>query len=468
MLDKFKDECGVFGIFGHPEAANLTYLGLYALQHRGQESAGIATADGQRLRVSRAMGHVAEAFGEETLAKLPGHLAIGHTRYSTAGESKLENAQPFLIDCAHGQIAVAHNGNLVNARELRDELVRAGSIFQTSSDTEVVLHLYARSKAAGVEEALQESIAQIRGAYSLLLATKNRLIAARDPHGFRPLALGKLGEAWIICSETCAMDLIGATYVRDVEPGEILIVSDGGLRSIKQFPPQPLAHCVFEHVYFARPDSYVFGTSVNDVRTEFGRILAREAPADADVVVPIPDSGVCAALGYAEESRIPFQMGLIRNHYIGRTFIQPQQSIRHFGVKVKLNPVRSILEGKRVVLLDDSIVRGTTSRKIVKMVKAAGAREVHLRISCPPTVSPCFYGVDTPNRAELIGATHTVDEIRKYVEADTLAYLSLGGLRAAVGSGQNSYCTSCYTGVYPVAFPRDEQAYLQLALKAVD
>ena len=468
MLDKFKDECGVFGIFGHPEAANLTYLGLYALQHRGQESAGIVTADGERMLASRAMGHVADAFDEAALEALPGHLAIGHTRYSTAGASQLYNAQPFLIDCAHGQIAVAHNGNLVNAAELREELVRDGSIFQTSSDTEVLLHLYARSKAPSVEEALVESITQIQGAFSFALLTKNRLIAARDPHGFRPLAVGRLGEAWIVCSETCALDLIGATYVRDVEPGEVLIISDGGLRSIRAFPPAPLAQCVFEHVYFARPDSYVFGRSVNDVRTELGRVLAREAPVDADVVVPIPDSGVCAATGLAEEARLPLRMGLIRNHYVGRTFIQPQQSIRHFGVKVKLNPVRSILEGKSVVLVDDSLVRGTTSRKIVKMVKAAGAREVHLRISCPPTVSPCFYGVDTPSRSELIAATHTSEEIRKYIGADTLAYLSLEGLRSAVGSSQSSYCTSCYTGVYPVAFPRSERAHQQLALKVVD
>ena len=466
--DKFNDECGVFGIFGHPEAANLTYLGLYALQHRGQESAGIAAGDGEKMRVSRAMGHVADVFTSDALEGLPGHLAIGHTRYSTAGESKLQNAQPMLIDCAHGQIAVAHNGNLVNARELRDELVRNGSIFQTSSDTEVALHLYARSKAISVEDALIESVVQLSGAFSFAFLTKNRLIAARDPHGFRPLALGRLGDAWIVCSETCALDLIGATYVRDVEPGEVLVISDGGLRSHHPFPPAPLAHCVFEHVYFARPDSYVFGRSVNEARTALGEHLSREAPVPADVVVPIPDSGVCAAIGYATEARLPLQMGLIRNHYIGRTFIQPQQSIRHFNVRVKLNPVRSILEGRRVILVDDSIVRGTTSRKIVKMVRAAGAREVHLRISCPPTVSPCFYGVDTPSRAELIAATHTAEEIRKYVEADSLAYLSLEGLRAAVGGDQSSYCTSCYTGVYPVAFPRDEQAYLQLALKAVD
>jgi amidophosphoribosyltransferase len=467
-MDKFNDECGVFGIFGHPEAASLTSLGLYALQHRGQESAGIASADGERMRVARGMGQVADAFKEETIEKLAGHLAIGHTRYSTAGDSKIENAQPFLIECAHGQIAVAHNGNLVNARELRDDLVRAGSIFQTTSDTEVVLHLYARSRAPSVEEALVESIAQISGAFSMVLLTKNRLIAARDPHGFRPLALGRLGDAWIVCSETCALDLISATYVRDIEPGELLIISDGGLRSIKPYPRSPLAHCVFEHVYFARPDSYVFGRSVNEVRTSLGRILAAESPADADVVVPIPDSGVCAAIGFAEKAELPLQFGLIRNHYVGRTFIQPQQSIRDFSVKVKLNPVRSILEGRRVVLVDDSIVRGTTSRKIVRLVKAAGAREVHVRISCPPTVSPCFYGVDTPSRKDLIGATHTIEEIREYIEADSLAYLSITGLREAVGERKDSYCTSCYTGVYPVSFPQDEQAYLQLALKAVD
>ncbi len=467
-MDKFKDECGVFGIFGNPEAANLTYLGLRALQHRGQESTGIATADGAKMRIARAMGHVEDAFDQSTLESLPGHIAIGHTRYSTAGDSKLLNAQPILIDCSHGQIAIAHNGNLVNARELRDQLVQDGSIFQTSSDTEVVLHLYARSKAPSVEDALIESIAQVRGAFSFVLLTTNRLIAARDPHGFRPLVLGRLGDAYIVCSETCALDLIDAKYVRDVEPGELLVISDGGLRSLKPFPPVPLSHCVFEHVYFARPDSYVFGRSVNEVRTNLGRILAREAPVDADVVVPIPDSGVCAAIGFAEAAKLPLQMGLIRNHYVGRTFIQPQQSIRHLSVRVKLNPVRSILEGKRVVLLDDSIVRGTTSRKIVKMVKAAGAREVHLRISCPPTISPCFYGVDTPSRAELIAATHSVEEVRKHVSADTLAYLSLEGLREAVAPDQASYCTSCYTGVYPVAFPRDQERYLQLALKAVD
>jgi amidophosphoribosyltransferase len=463
--DKFRDECGVFGIFGHPEAANLTYLGLYALQHRGQESAGIAASDGTTVRISKSMGYVADAFSEKTLERLPGRIAIGHVRYSTSGDSKIDNAQPILIDCTHGQIAIGHNGNLVNASELKDDLVKRGSIFQTSTDTEVILHLYARSRAASSDEAIIDAISHAQGAFSLVLMTKERLIAVRDPHGFRPLALGRLGDAIIVCSETCALDLIGATYVRDVEPGEVVIVSAAGVKSFKPFAPAPSAQCVFEHVYFARPDSYVFGESVNEVRTNLGRLLAREQPVDADVIVPVPDSGVCAAVGFAEESGIPMRVGLIRNHYVGRTFIEPQQAIRHFGVRVKLNPVRSILEGKRVVLVDDSLVRGTTSRKIVKMVKAAGAKEVHMRISCPPTISPCFYGIDTPKRSELIGATHTLAEIRKYIDADSVGYLSLEGLLSSVGSKRASYCTSCYTGQYPVAFPRDEAAYLQLALK---
>jgi amidophosphoribosyltransferase len=465
MLDKFKDECGVFGIFGHPEAANMTYLGLYALQHRGQESGGIAASDGVQVRVSRAMGYVADVFDTETLAGLPGTLAVGHVRYSTAGTSQLLNAQPILIDCAHGQIAIGHNGNLVNAQELRDELVRQGSIFQSNSDTEVVLHLYARSRATTVEDAIVESVRQAQGAFSFVLLTRDKLIAVRDPHGFRPLALGRLGDAMVVCSETCAMDLIGATYMRDVEPGEVLVISAQGMRSIRPFPPAQLAHCIFEHVYFARPDSYVFGKSVNEVRTNLGRILAIEQPVDADVVVPVPDSGVCAAMGYAEESGVPLRMGLIRNHYVGRTFIEPQSAIRHFGVRVKLNPVKSILEGRRVVLIDDSIVRGTTSRKIVKMVRASGAKQVHVRISGPPTISPCFYGIDTPRRSELIAATHTLEEITKYLDADSVAYLSLEGLLNAVGADRGSYCSSCYTGRYPVEFPRDEASYLQLALK---
>ena len=466
MLDKFKDECGVFGIFGHPEASNLTYLGLYALQHRGQESAGIAASDGVQIRVSKAMGHVNEAFNAETLSRLPGRLAVGHVRYSTAGESRLANAQPIVVDSMHGQLALGHNGNLINAAELRDALVRQGAIFQTSVDTEVVVHLFARSQSENAEAAIVDAISQVRGAFSFVVMTKDRLVGVRDPHGFRPLALGRLGDAWVFASETCAMDLIGATYVRDVEPGEVVVVSAHGVKSFKPFAPaQKAQQCVFEHVYFARPDSYVFGESVNEVRTELGRRLARESGVSADVVVPIPDSGVCAAIGYSEAANLPMRMGLIRNHYIGRTFIQPQQSIRHFGVRVKLNPVRSILEGKRVVLVDDSIVRGTTSRKIVRMVRSVGAKEVHMRISCPPTVSPCFYGVDTPRKSELIAATHTLEEIRKYLDADSVAYLSLDGLTGAVPDGKSKYCTSCYTGVYPVAFPRDEAAYLQLALK---
>jgi amidophosphoribosyltransferase len=465
MLDKFREECGVFGIFGHAEASNLTYLGLYALQHRGQESAGIAASDGVQMRVSKAMGHVNEAFNSDTLSKLPGHMAVGHVRYSTAGESGVVNAQPLVVDSMHGEVAVCHNGNLINAGELRDALVRVGAIFQSTSDTEVVVHLFARSQGDGAEAAFVDAVSQVRGAFSFVAMTKDRLIGVRDPHGFRPLAIGKLGESWVFCSETCALDLIGATYVRDVEPGEVVVATAHGLRSIKPFAPAKVSQCIFEHVYFSRPDSYVFGESVNEVRTEFGRRLARESGVEADVVVPIPDSGVCAAIGFSEASGIPMRMGLIRNHYVGRTFIQPQQSIRHFGVRVKLNPVKSILEGKRVVLVDDSIVRGTTSRKIVRMVRSAGAREVHMRISCPPTISPCFYGVDTPRKSELIAATHTLEEIRKYLDADSVAYLSLDGLTGAVPDGRTRYCTSCYTGVYPVAFPRDEVAYLQLALK---
>ena len=466
--DKFNDECGVFGIYGHPEAPALTRLGLYALQHRGQESAGIATADGERLRLTRAMGQVSEAFDERFLNSMTGDVAVGHVRYSTAGDSRIVNAQPLLIDCVHGEIALCHNGNLVNAAELRSYLVGRGHIFQTNSDTEVVLHLYARSQAPTPQDAIVESVAQVRGAFSLLLLTKDHLIAVRDPHGFRPLALGTLGDATVICSETCALDLIGAKYQRDVEPGEVLVIGRDGPRSYRPFQTAQFSHCVFEHVYFARPDSLVFGQSVNEVRTNLGRLLAKEAPADADVVVPIPDSGMCAAVGFAEESGLPIRMGLIRNHYVGRTFIAPQQEIRGFRVRVKLNPVRSILENKKVILVDDSLVRGTTSRKIVGMVRAAGAREIHMRISCPPTMSPCYYGIDTPSRSELLGATHSIDEIRDFVKSDTLSYLSLDGLRQAVGHRSGDYCTSCYTGEYPVEAPKDAEAYMQMALKLPD
>jgi amidophosphoribosyltransferase len=466
--DKFKDECGVFGIFGHPDAAHMTYLGLYALQHRGQESAGIAVARDGRLKLSRAMGYVSDVFSESVLQGLEGQAAIGHVRYSTFGDSRVVNAQPILIECAHGQIALCHNGNLVNATELRDELVGKGSIFQTNSDTEVVLHLYARSTAGTAEDAIVESVSRVRGAFSLAMLTPNSLIAVRDPYGFRPLALGRLGDAYVVCSETCAMDLIGATYERDVEPGEVMVIDRDGVRSYTPFAPKAPAHCVFEHVYFARPDSYVFGKSVNEVRTNLGRLLAKESGVEADVVVPIPDSGVCAAAGFAEASGVPLRMGLIRNHYVGRTFIHPQQSIRGFKVKVKLNTVRNIVEGQRVILVDDSIVRGTTSKKIVAMIKAAGAREVHMRISCPPTVSPCYYGIDTPHRDELIAATQSVKEIQEFMGADSLQYLSLDGLREAVGSGNNDYCTACYTREYPVEPPTDEAAYMQMVFKLAE
>jgi amidophosphoribosyltransferase len=469
MFDKFREECGVFGIIDHPEASKLSYLGLYALQHRGQESAGIAASDGDQIRVAKGMGLVNDVFDPPALAKLTGSLSIGHVRYSTAGESRISNAGPIVVrDSAHGPIAVGHNGNIVNASELRDALVRQGAIFHATTDSEVFVHLFSRSREDGAEAALVDALSQVRGAYSIVMMTQDRLIGARDPHGFRPLAIGRLGAAWVICSETCALDLIGATYVRDVEPGEVVVISQHGLRSLRPFPVASRSQCIFEHVYFARPDSYVFGESVNERRTEFGRRLAQESGVPADVVVPIPDSGVCAAIGYSEAAGVPMRMGLIRNHYVGRTLIEPQQSIRHFGVRVKLNPVRSILEGRRVVLVDDAIVRGTTSRKIVRMVRSAGAREVHMRISCPPTISPCFYGVDTPRRSELIAATHTLEEIRRYLDADSVAYLSLEGLTGAVDGGRASYCTSCYTGVYPVAFPRDEQAYLQLTLKLND
>jgi amidophosphoribosyltransferase len=453
--DHFHDECGVFGVFGHPEAANLTYLGLYALQHRGQESAGIVSSDGNELYLHRSMGEVEEIFQPSVLAKLPGNLAIGHTRYSTAGDKALLNAQPIMIDCNKGKVALGHNGNLTNAAEWRRKLEHRGSIFQTNSDTEVIVHLIARSQARNLSGALGDALNQVEGAYSLLVLTQDELYAVRDPRGFRPLVLGRLpatetaGETWLVASETCAFDLLNAQYVREVEPGEMVRISKSGIESIRFAPEKLQQHCVFEHVYFARPDSIIFGRSVNESREELGRLLAKEHPADADIVVPVPDSGVPAAVGYALESKIPFRMGLIRNHYIGRTFIEPSQAIRNFGVKLKLNPVRGLIEGKRVVLVDDSIVRGTTSRKIVRMVREAGAKEVHVRISCPPTISPCYYGVDTPTREELIASSNSPEEIRKFLGADSLGYISLPGLRRAVNDTEGKFCTSCYTGVYP-------------------
>jgi amidophosphoribosyltransferase len=461
--DRFHDRCGLFGIFRHSEAANLTYLGLYALQHRGQESAGIVTSDAEKLRCEKGMGLVNDVFDDKRLQALTGDRAIGHVRYSTAGDTVAENAQPYLIDCHRGPIAVCHNGNLVNAATLKQQLEAAGAIFQSNSDTEVILHLYARSHKERLEDAISASLTKLLGAFSLLFLTKDSLVAARDPWGFRPLVVGRLGDATIVTSETCALDLIDAEYVREVEPGELLVIDDSGMRSFRPFPPEPKAQCVFEHVYFARPDSVVFGRNVLASRLELGRQLAREAPAAADIVVPVPDSGMGAALGYSEESGLPFQWGLIRNHYVGRTFIEPKQKVRSFGVKVKLNPVPSVLEGKRVVLIDDSIVRGTTSRKIVRMVREAGAREVHMRISSPPTTGPCYYGIDTPSRHELIAATHDVEEIRSHIEADSLGYLSHEGLLKAVGDPVgNRFCSACFTGRYPVAVSQPEEWQLQL------
>ena len=447
--DHFRDHCGVFGIFGHPEASKLTYLGLYALQHRGQESAGIASSDGTDVHFRKSLGLVQEIFTPDVLAKLSGTVAIGHTRYSTAGDNVLINAQPLVIDCNKGKIAVGHNGNLTNATEMRRKLEHRGSIFQTTSDTEVIVHLIARSAARNLSGAIADALVQVEGAYSLLLLTRDEMYAIRDPRGFRPLVLGRIDGAWAVASETCAFDLIDAEYVREVEPGEMVRISRAGVESIRFAPEKDRQHCVFEHVYFARPDSVVFGRPVNESREQLGRLLAREHPVDADIVTPVPDSGVPAAVGYAAESGIAFRMALIRNHYVGRTFIEPEQTIRDFGVKLKLNPVRRMIEGKRVVLVDDSIVRGTTSRKIVRLVREAGATEVHMRISCPPTISPCYYGVDTPRRDELIAARQSVEEIREFLSADSLGYLSLESLRAGVEDKKGNFCTSCYTGSYP-------------------
>jgi amidophosphoribosyltransferase len=461
MFDRFREACGIFGILGRPEAANLTYLGLYALQHRGQESAGIVASDGQSLHLERGMGLVADVFTETRLRRLNGALAIGHVRYSTTGSSQLKNAQPILASYRHGGVALAHNGNLVNAHLLKAELEAQGSIFSSTTDTEVIVHLIARSSRGNLVEATAEALSRVSGAYSLVVMNETELLGIRDPHGFRPLSLGRLQDSWVLASESCAFDLIDATFVRDVEPGEFIHITPQGMQSYRPFPPSRPAQCIFEYIYFSRPDTLLYGQNVAGVRKALGRQLAREAPAEADLVIPVPDSGVPAALGYAQESGFPFDHGLIRNHYVGRTFIEPKQSIRHFGVKVKLNPVREILEGKRVVVVDDSIVRGTTSRKIVTMLRSAGAREVHMRISSPPTVSPCFYGIDTPTRKELIASSHSVEEIRRYIRADSLGYLSMQGLLAAVGKDAG-FCHACFSLQYPVAFPMEDLAQLRL------
>ncbi len=461
MLDRFHEACGVFGILGSLEAPNLTYLGLYALQHRGQESAGIVASDGENLHLEKAMGLVADVFTEARLKRLRGRLAIGHVRYSTTGSSQLKNAQPILATCRHGTVALAHNGNLVNAQELRAELEAHGSIFNSSTDSEVIVHLIARSKSDDLVEATAEALNQVRGAYSLVVMNEQELLGIRDPHGFRPLSLGKLGDAWVLASESCAFDLIEARFVRDLEPGEFLRIGADGVRSYFPLPKCRTAQCIFEYIYFARPDSVLFGQNIAGVRKALGRQLAEDSPADAELVIPVPDSGVPAALGFSERSGIPFDHGLIRNHYVGRTFIEPKQNIRHFGVKIKLNPVRELLEGKRVVVVDDSIVRGTTSRKIVSMVRSAGAREVHMRISSPATISPCYYGIDTPTRKELIASSHSVGEICRYIRADSLGYLSLAGLLKAVGKDVG-FCHACFSMEYPVSFPMEDEAQLSL------
>ncbi len=450
-----REECGIFGIYGHEDAAKLTYFGLYALQHRGQESAGIAVSDGCQIQDYKHMGLVPDVFDEQTLNQLRGHMAIGHVRYSTTGSSLLSNAQPFVVFHDNEHYAIGHNGNLINAYELRRELESNGAIFQSTMDTEVVMHLMAKNLKHGIDQALVEVMTRIKGAYSLVMCTKDKLIGVRDPRGFRPLCLGKLNDSHVLASETCALDLIEADYVRDIEPGEIVILDKNGLRSIKPLPPVRPAHCIFEFIYFARPDSIIFGQNVYEFRKRLGRLLAEEkAPLAGDLILPFPDSGNYAALGVAEASRIPFEMGIIRNHYVGRTFIQPSQAMRDFGVRVKLNPVRDVLKNKNVVVVEDSIIRGTTTRTRIKALKQSGAKEIHMLVSCPPHRFPCPYGIDFSTKGELVAATHTLDEIRDFIGLDSLHYLSLEGLLRGAGSSLDNhpYCLACFNGDYSVPF----------------
>jgi amidophosphoribosyltransferase len=450
-----KHYCGVFGVFGHPNAAEVTYFGLYALQHRGQESAGIVSCHEGKFHKHHGMGLVPQIFNDpRTLQELQGDRAIGHTRYSTTGSSHLRNAQPLTVDCARGQIAVAHNGNLTNAAQLRDELEHRGIVFQTTVDSEIIIMMLAQPEIGGVANSLVSTLRRIEGAYSLVIMTEKELIGARDPHGFRPLSIGRTANgAWVLSSETTAFDLIHAKFVRDVEPGEIVIINDKGLTSIPAFPEhKKRSFCIFEYVYFARPDSMINGKSVYAVRKEMGRQLAREHKVDADLVIPVPDSGVYAAMGYAEETGIPYEMAFIRNHYVGRSFLQPSQLIRDFNVRVKLNLIESLVKGKRVVIVDDSIVRGTTCRSRVKTLKDAGAKEVHVAVSCPPHMNPCVYGIDFPDRSKLMAANNTVDEICKYLNADSLHYLSQEGMVQATGQPAENFCMACYDGNYPVPY----------------
>jgi amidophosphoribosyltransferase len=453
MQHQPKHYCGVFGIFGHPNAAELTYYGLYALQHRGQESAGIVACDGRQFREHKGMGLVPQIFDGDILHRLVGNMAVGHARYSTTGSSHIRNAQPLTVDCMRGQIAVAHNGNLTNAARLREELEARGSIFQTTVDSEIILHLMAQPSLGGVENNLIQTIRRIEGAFSLVIMTEHELIGVRDPHGFRPLCVGRVGDAYVLASETCALDLIHARFVRDVEPGEIVIISKDGLRSVRAFPEhQREAFCIFEYVYFARPDSTIAGRNVYRTRVEMGRQLAREHPIQADIVIPVPDSGNCAALGYSLESGVPYEMAFVRNHYVGRSFLQPSQLIRDFNVRVKLNLIGELVRGKRVIIVDDSIVRGTTCKARVNNLKEAGATQVHVLVSCPPHMNPCVYGIDFPDRSKLMAANHSIDEIRKYLNADSLHYLSQDGLVKATGRPKNSFCMACYDGNYPVPY----------------
>lgn len=463
MFDKFHEECGIVGVYGHREAANLTYLGLYALQHRGQEASGILSSDGAKFYQEKGVGLVSDIYTKDRLKRLHGHMAIGHNRYSTSGkEADIKNTQPLTVNYALGTLGVAHNGNLTNASFLRDELEAYGAIFQSTTDTEVIVHLMAHSKEKTLLQRVVEALSLVKGAFSLVFLSEKELIGARDPYGFRPLSLGRLKEAWVLASETCAFDLIGAEYVREIEPGEVVVINQQGVTSFSPFPPTRKAFCVFEYVYFSRPDSQIFGHDVYPIRKKMGYQLAREAGVPADIVIPVPDSGIAAALGYADGSRLPYEYGLVRNHYVGRTFIEPKESIRHFGVKIKLNAVRKVLEGKRVVVVDDSIVRGTTSRKIIKMLRQAGAKEVHLRISSPPIISPCYYGIDTPTKKELIASSHAVEEVRRFITADSLAHLSLEGMLAATGLSPEKFCTACFSEDYPIPFTDEERQQLGL------
>ncbi len=453
-LSKFssrpKESCGVFGIYGHKQAAELTYLGLYALQHRGQESAGIVVSDGQELKAHRGMGLVADVFTPEVISGLTGDIAIGHVRYSTMGASSIKNAQPFLVEYSRGQLAIGHNGNLINARGLRDELEASGSILQSTMDTEIIIHLLAKSDQKIFEDALVSALRRIEGAYSLVLLREDQLIAVRDPHGWRPLSLGKLDGAYVVASETCALDLIRAEYLRDIEPGEVLFIDEKGPHSIKPLPQTRHAFCIFEYIYFARPDSNIFGGSVYATRKALGAQLAKEYPVNADLVVPIPDSGNFAALGFAQSSSIPFEPAIIRNHYIGRTFIEPSQAVRDLGVKVKLNPVKELIKGKRIAIIEDSIVRGTTSKARLRTLREAGARELHMRVSCPPLISPCYYGIDFPTQEELIASRLSLEEIRASLSLDSLAYLSLEGMLGSMPLAKEEFCTACFTEDYPI------------------